>query len=318
VRIIAGAYKGRRLVTPRGDVTRPTADQVRIALMDTLMPWLPAVRLLDLFAGAGGVGLEALSRGAAHVTFVERDARAVTALRDNVATLGVADAAHVVRDDVLRALAALRRAKVRDALAAYTDEEAAKLVDDAEVARAAVRAAEEDGVVFIDEIDKVAGPASRAGGLSASASGAAPNERRTCSGSGDPYVVVRCRGTRPAERISASIASGGSSWPHSEPAAREIDSFISVPPRSLTPAASACLTPSGPSFTQLACTFWIRGCRASRATASGPCFWPPKRLRPSPPPTKRLYDRSYSKPISHGCAPDASRGSGSRAMGSSS
>ena len=113
MRIIAGAYKGRRLVTPRGDVTRPTADQVRIALMDTLMPWLPGVRLLDLFAGAGGVGLEALSRGAAHVTFVERDARAVVALRDNVATLGVADAVHVVRDDVLRALAAFRRAGER-------------------------------------------------------------------------------------------------------------------------------------------------------------------------------------------------------------
>jgi 16S rRNA (guanine966-N2)-methyltransferase len=109
VRIIAGAYKGRRLVTPRGDVTRPTADQVRIALMDTLMPWLPGARLLDLFAGAGGVGLEALSRGAAHVTFVERDARAVAALRDNVTTLAAGDAARVVRDDVLRALATLRR-----------------------------------------------------------------------------------------------------------------------------------------------------------------------------------------------------------------
>ena len=72
-----------------------------------------------------------------------------------------------------------------------------------------------------------------------------------------PYVVVRCRGTRPAERISASIASGGSSCPHSEPAAREIDSFISVPPRSLTPAASAWRTPSGPSFTQLAWMFVI-------------------------------------------------------------
>jgi 16S rRNA (guanine966-N2)-methyltransferase len=109
VRIIAGAYKGKRLVTPRGDVTRPTADQVRIALMDTLMPRLPGARLLDLFAGAGGVGLEALSRGAAHVTFVERDARAVAALRDNVAALGAADAARVVRDDVVRAVAALRR-----------------------------------------------------------------------------------------------------------------------------------------------------------------------------------------------------------------
>src|SRR5688500_4547605 len=81
--------------------------------MDTLMPWLPAARLLDLFAGAGGVGLEALSRGAAHVTFVERDARAVAALRENIAALGVGGAARVVRDDVLRALAALARAGER-------------------------------------------------------------------------------------------------------------------------------------------------------------------------------------------------------------
>ena len=51
MRIIAGAYKGRRLVTTRGSVTRPTADQVRIALMDTLMPWLAGARLLDLYAG---------------------------------------------------------------------------------------------------------------------------------------------------------------------------------------------------------------------------------------------------------------------------
>ena len=77
MRVIAGALKGRRLVTPRGAVTRPTADQVRIALMDTLTPWLPHARVLDLFAGAGAVGLEALSRDAGHATFVERDGRAV-------------------------------------------------------------------------------------------------------------------------------------------------------------------------------------------------------------------------------------------------
>jgi len=113
MRIIAGAYKGRRLATPRGATTRPTADQVRIALLDTLMPWLPGARVLDLFAGAGGVGLEALSRGAAHATLVERDARAVGALRANVATLGVETAARVVRDDVARALSALARAGKR-------------------------------------------------------------------------------------------------------------------------------------------------------------------------------------------------------------
>src|SRR2546423_1196294 len=113
MRIIAGAYKGRRLATPRGATTRPTADQVRIALLDTLMPWLPGARVLDLFAGAGGVGLEALSRGAAHATLVERDARAVAALRANVATLGVEKAARVVRDEVARALSALARAGER-------------------------------------------------------------------------------------------------------------------------------------------------------------------------------------------------------------
>ena len=109
MRIIAGRFKGRRLAAPKGDVTRPTADQVRIALMDTLMPWLPQARFLDLFAGAGGVGLEALSRGAAHATFVERDARAVAALRANVDTLGLAGITHVVRGDVVAELDRLAR-----------------------------------------------------------------------------------------------------------------------------------------------------------------------------------------------------------------
>jgi 16S rRNA (guanine966-N2)-methyltransferase len=113
MRILAGALKGRRLVTPRGAVTRPTADQVRLALMDTLAPRLPGARFLDLFAGAGGVGLEALSRGAAHATLVERDARALAALRANVEALGVAAVVSVRRGDVLRELAVLARARER-------------------------------------------------------------------------------------------------------------------------------------------------------------------------------------------------------------
>jgi 16S rRNA (guanine(966)-N(2))-methyltransferase RsmD len=113
MRIIAGALKGRRLVTPKGDTTRPTADQVRIALMDTLTPRLPGARVLDLFAGAGGVGLEAISRGAAEVVFVERDARAVAALRENVEALGLGGTARVKRADVLRELEALYRAGER-------------------------------------------------------------------------------------------------------------------------------------------------------------------------------------------------------------
>jgi 16S rRNA (guanine(966)-N(2))-methyltransferase RsmD len=113
MRILAGRLKGRRLVTPKGDVTRPTADQVRLALLDTLMPWLPQARFLDLFAGAGGVGLEALSRGAAHATFVERDARAVAALRANIDALGVAGLTRVVRGDAVAELDRLARAGER-------------------------------------------------------------------------------------------------------------------------------------------------------------------------------------------------------------
>jgi len=113
MKVLAGALKGRRLATPRGTTTRPTADQVRIALMDTLTPRLPGARVLDLFAGAGGVGLEALSRGAAHATFVERDTRAVAALRANVETLGVAAQARVERADARAALERLAREAAR-------------------------------------------------------------------------------------------------------------------------------------------------------------------------------------------------------------
>jgi len=109
MKILAGELKGRRLTTPSGVTTRPTADQVRIALMDTLMPRLPGARVLDLFAGAGGVGLEALSRGAIHATFVERDRRAVAALRDNIAALGLKERARVLAEDVARALDRLVR-----------------------------------------------------------------------------------------------------------------------------------------------------------------------------------------------------------------
>src|SRR4030095_1977476 len=107
MRIIAGVFKGRRLVTPRGATTRPTADQVRIALMDAPGPRLPHARVLDLSAGAGGVGLEALSRGAAHATFVERDPRAVEALDENIRTLRGESRAVVARGDAARQLARL-------------------------------------------------------------------------------------------------------------------------------------------------------------------------------------------------------------------
>jgi len=109
VRIVGGAWRGRRLVAPPGTATRPSADRVRQALFDMLLhaPWagreaIAGARVLDAFAGTGAFGLEALSRGAAHATFVEADAAALTALRANIAALGAAARTGVIAADVLR------------------------------------------------------------------------------------------------------------------------------------------------------------------------------------------------------------------------
>src|SRR3954467_7982650 len=87
LRIVAGRWSGRRLVAPRGRDTRPTSDRGREALFSILGP-LDGARVLDLFAGSGALGLEALSRGAASATLVERAPAALRVLRDNVADLG--------------------------------------------------------------------------------------------------------------------------------------------------------------------------------------------------------------------------------------
>lgn len=88
MRVIAGRLGGRRLVAPRGAATRPTSDRVREALFSALGD-LAGLRVLDLFAGSGALGIEALSRGAATATFVERAAPALAALRANLDALGL-------------------------------------------------------------------------------------------------------------------------------------------------------------------------------------------------------------------------------------
>ena len=93
MRVVAGAFKGRRLHAPPGARTRPTADRVREALFSMLGP-LEGLRVLDLFAGSGALGIEALSRGAASATFVERDARAAEAIRRNLEAVGVEAPVH--------------------------------------------------------------------------------------------------------------------------------------------------------------------------------------------------------------------------------
>jgi 16S rRNA (guanine966-N2)-methyltransferase len=99
MRIVAGAYGGRRIAAPAGRSTRPTSDRVREALFSILGP-IDDLRVLDLFAGSGALGIEALSRGAAEAVFVDSDARAVTAIERNLETLG-ADA-RVHRRDALK------------------------------------------------------------------------------------------------------------------------------------------------------------------------------------------------------------------------
>jgi 16S rRNA (guanine966-N2)-methyltransferase len=102
MRVVAGEFKGRRLQAPRGRRTRPTADRVREALFSMLGD-ISGLRALDLYAGSGALGIEALSRGAAEVTFVERDARAAATIERNLETVGAR--AEVRRQDVLRFLA---------------------------------------------------------------------------------------------------------------------------------------------------------------------------------------------------------------------
>ncbi len=107
MRIGGGAFRGRPLRTPKGEATRPTSGLVRETLCNILATELPDARVLDLFAGCGSVGLEALSHGAAHAVFVEQAKPALECLRTNVAALGVD--AEVFPIPVARALAALAR-----------------------------------------------------------------------------------------------------------------------------------------------------------------------------------------------------------------
>jgi 16S rRNA (guanine966-N2)-methyltransferase len=108
MRIVSGAWGGRRLQAPPGDATRPTSDRVREALFSILGARVEGARVLDLFAGSGALGLEALSRGAATATFVDSAPAAVRAVRGNLGALGAQ--AEVRRQDALRFLGGARDA----------------------------------------------------------------------------------------------------------------------------------------------------------------------------------------------------------------
>ena len=104
MRIIAGTLKGRRLKTPSWDGLRPTSDKLRETLFNILAPRIAGARVLDGYAGTGAVGIEALSRGAAMVTFVENDRRAQTLIAENLAHCGVTNGYAIIRATVARAI----------------------------------------------------------------------------------------------------------------------------------------------------------------------------------------------------------------------
>jgi 16S rRNA (guanine966-N2)-methyltransferase len=131
VRIIAGRWKGHRLKTMKGRGIRPTTDRVREAWMSALGGRLDGLRVVDLFAGTGAVGLETLSRGADEVVFVEKGKGPLRVLRANVELLGAGSAATVVADDVFRYIRSLEQGAFDVALAdpPYDTEDAARLVE---------------------------------------------------------------------------------------------------------------------------------------------------------------------------------------------
>jgi 16S rRNA (guanine966-N2)-methyltransferase len=103
MRVVAGELRGRRIDAPPGSDTRPTTDKVREAVFNALgsLDLVRDASVADLFAGTGALGIEALSRGAAHCTFVERDRQAIRILRDNIERLGLSDRSRIVTGDAM-------------------------------------------------------------------------------------------------------------------------------------------------------------------------------------------------------------------------
>ena len=125
MRIVGGMFRGRRLATPRGRSIRPTSDRVREALFDVLQHGLQSIRrgswprdahVLDVFAGTGALGLEALSRGASHVTFIEKDSAACLVIERNARTLRATEQVTLLRRNALRPAAPPSGAPVADIL----------------------------------------------------------------------------------------------------------------------------------------------------------------------------------------------------------
>ena len=109
MRVIAGRHKGRNLKSPSWDGLRPTSDRLRETLFNVLAPRIQGATVLDMFAGTGALGIEALSRGAVHATFVDSDRRAQALIAANLAGCGISDGYAIIRASSGRAVEQLRK-----------------------------------------------------------------------------------------------------------------------------------------------------------------------------------------------------------------
>ncbi|MCR5715428.1 MAG: 16S rRNA (guanine(966)-N(2))-methyltransferase RsmD [Lachnospiraceae bacterium] len=104
MRVIAGTCRSMPLKTPKGEGTRPTTDRIKETLFNILMPYLPGAVFIDVFSGSGGIGIEALSRGASHAYFVEKNAEAATCITENLKFTKLTDDATLLKQDFESAL----------------------------------------------------------------------------------------------------------------------------------------------------------------------------------------------------------------------
>lgn len=113
MRVVAGLHKGRKLKAVSGSTTRPTADKVKEAVFQVMGPFFSGGKVLDLFAGSGALGIEALSRGMESAFFIDKQLKAIHTIHDNLKSLSIADQAEVYRNDAFRALQLLSKRQLQ-------------------------------------------------------------------------------------------------------------------------------------------------------------------------------------------------------------
>ena len=156
MRIIAGSFKGRRLKAPSWDGLRPTSDKLRETLFNILAPRIDGAHVLDVFAGTGAIGLESISRGAAHAVFIEHDRRAAALIASNVELCGAQNRCVIIRD---RAEHALQTPLVHAPFAVIVLDPPYDFEPLSTVVEAAARHLAPDGLLILEHAFRRAAPA---------------------------------------------------------------------------------------------------------------------------------------------------------------